>query len=360
MRIVLAIGIALASASMAQAQHNVGDKVVVIADTELKVEGQTVDDAWPGLVLRVRAVNGNLLWVSNGKPGWLDAVHVAPLDRRAIDRLTEMIRAEPANAQRYRARAHVWENLGDLDDAIGDLNEAIRLDSSAESYNNRGHVWKVKGEFDKAIADYSQALRLDPESPMAYNNRGNAWFAKEEYDKAIADFSQALRLDPKYAFAYKNRGDAWSANGEYEKAITDYGAALQLDPKYASAYTERGWRWIEKKEYDKGLADFNEAVRLDPNEGESWNARAWLRATCSDERFRDGKQAVADATKACELSKWKDAEYLDTLAAAYAESGKFEKAVEWQSKALDGVSEDEKADYQSRLDLFKAGKQYRE
>ena len=106
-----------------------GDRVVVIAQAKLTVKGsREVDDVWPGLVLKVAAVDGRWLWVSNGKPGWLDRRHVIPLDRRAIDRLTAMIRADPGNTRLYGGRADVWENLGEIDIAIGDCSEAIRLD----------------------------------------------------------------------------------------------------------------------------------------------------------------------------------------------------------------------------------------
>ena len=88
---------------------------------------------------------------------------------------------------------------------------------------------------------------------------------------------------------------------------------------------------------------------------------AWLRATCPDASYRDGKQAVTGATKACELSEWKNANAVDTLAAAYAETGQFDKAVEWQQKAIDlAPKEDTKEKGRRRLELYKAGKPYRE
>ena len=229
------------------------------------------------------------------------------------------------------------------------------------AYYNRGLAWQAKGENDKAIADHTEALRLDPKFATAYIGRGYAWQAKGENDKAIADYTDALRLDPKDAAAYNNRGRAWEAKGENDKAIADYTEALRLDPKDAVAYNNRGNAWQAKGENDKAMADYTEALWFDPKYAMAYNNRGRLRATCPDAKYRDGKQAVADATKACELTggemEWN---YFDTLAAAYAEAGDFDKAVEWQTKALDQAPENQRADCQSRLELYRSGKPYRE
>ena len=81
-------------------------------------------------------------------------------------------------------------------------------------------------------------------------------------------------------------------------------------------------------------------------------------ATCPDAKFQDGKMAVESATRACQLSEWKGANYLDTLAAAYAEEGTFDKAVEWQEKAIQLSPHMES--FQERLRLYKEKKPYRE
>ncbi len=80
----------------------------------------------------------------------------------------------------------------------------------------------------------------------------------------------------------------------------------------------------------------------------------------ADRAFRDGNIAVECALKACELSGWKYANTIDTLAASYAENGQLELAVETQRKAMNLADTAEKAEYQSRLDLYFASRPYRE
>jgi tetratricopeptide (TPR) repeat protein len=169
--------------------------------------------------------------------------------------------------------------------------------------------------------------KLLPGQPGVYFVNGNAWYDKGEYDKAIADYGEAIRLDPKFAMAYNNRGLAWSAKQAYDQAIADYDKAIDLDPKLADAYNNRAWLW----------------------------------ATCPDEKYRDGKKALESATRACELTDWKEASHLDTLAAAYAECGDFAHAIEYQEKAQ-GLYKDEKdrKKGRDRLALYREKKPYRD
>jgi hypothetical protein len=83
-------------------------------------------------------------------------------------------------------------------------------------------------------------------------------------------------------------------------------------------------------------------------------------ATCSEEKYRDGKRALEYAEKACELSGWKSWRELGTLAAAYAETGDFSNAMKWQEKAIELANEEQKQGGDEQLDLYRSHKPYRE
>jgi tetratricopeptide (TPR) repeat protein len=115
------------------------------------------------------------------------------------------------------------------------------------------------------------------------------------------------------------------------------------------------------KKYDMARFDYDEAIRVNPNCAPAYNGLARIRATCPDEIWRDGKRAVEFATRACELTAWKETSSLDMLAAAHAETGEFDKAVRWQEKAnMQYTDADERRKGEERLKLYKEKKPYRQ
>jgi tetratricopeptide (TPR) repeat protein/uncharacterized protein YecT (DUF1311 family) len=281
---------------------------------------------------------------------------------KAIEDYNVAIRLDPKNINPYNNRGYTYQLKGDYDKAIADYSEAIQLDPrNAHAYDNRGCAYEAKGNYNKAVQDCSEAIRLNPINAKAYDNRGNAYQAKGDYDLAIADYDQAIRLDGKLAAAYKNRGDAYAAKIDYDKAIDDYDNSIRLDPKLFAAYYRRGNAYYAKGDYTNAMSDFGRLIELVPNNPLGFNSAAWLYATCPKDEIRDGAKAVELATKACEMSQWKDGGAIDTLAAAEAEATKFDDAVryEQQAIALTKAANADAQDLQTRLSLYQQNKPYR-
>ena len=307
----------------------VGTRVIArTSGMALRVGGTVVATEAQHHVFRVEGPSGPWLWVASGRlKGWVRAADVIPF-HGAFDHFSRRIERDPKDVSALLMRPIVAFDLA---------------------------------QYDQAIADDTEAIRLGPNDPVAYHNRGNARLARKEYDRAIADYSAAIRLDPRDAEAYHNRARR-VAKDDYHLAISDENQAIRLDPGEVTRYHLRARAWAAVGSFDHALADAARALAIDPSDPSAYNLRAWIMATCPDAAYRSGPKAVADATRACTLSDWRDPYMLGTLAASCAEAGDFRAAVDWQSKALAlfrASGRDDDAD-RARLDLYRAGKPYRE
>jgi lipoprotein NlpI len=131
-------------------------------------------------------------------------------------------------------------------------------------------VYEGKGDLDRAIADYSEAIRLDPEFVSALRNRGDVYRLKGEFDRAIEDYSGAIRLDPKYVVAFVGRGDAYRKKGDYDHAIPDYTEVIRLDPENAGGYEKRGKTNFLKGDFTAAATDLLRANLADSADSMLW------------------------------------------------------------------------------------------
>ena len=204
----------------------------------------------------------------------------------------------------YR-RAIAHERNGDLDQAIRDYSEAIRLDQDSPGpFYNRGLAYAAKGDHTRAIGDYSEAIRLYPDYAQAFSSRGLAYVRKGDLDQAIRDFDEAIRLDREYPEAWNNRGLVYAHRGDLDRAIQHFDQALRLRGRYPEALTNRGYSYADKGDYRQAIRDFDEAVRLYPSDHLAWKGRGHV-------RFYSGEfsAAVLDFAEASRL------EPMDTYAA---------------------------------------------
>jgi len=219
-----------------------------------------------------------------------------------------------------------------------------------------------KGEGDKAITLCVKALEIDPKFVEAYIQRGIAYRSKSEFEKSIEDFDVALRIAPKHDFAFAQRGMTRRRLKRFDKAIEDYSEAIRLNPKHAVYRSIRARAWREKGDYEKTIEDETAAMKLEPGNPIFMNGYAWTLATCPVEKFRDGELALQLARKACEATGWKNGTFIDTYAAALAETGNFEEAVKQQIKANESFEAGSETHDSAvkRLESYMRGKPWRD
>ena len=181
----------------------------------------------------------------------------------------------------------------------------------------------------------------------------------DKYAECLAYFEEAIRRDPKDAYAYFERGEAHKGLGQIDAAIADYRKAAELSPNWADLdYV------LAKTEYQHGhngqaleaLDRYSKLIDDNPN---LFGLRARIQATAIEKQYRDGKAAVANAKRACDISGYNQWSGLETLAAAYAEAGDFDDAVKWAKKALDLAPGVKKGKFQKEVELYQSRKPLR-
>lgn len=311
----------------------------------------------------------------------------------ALKSFTEALRLDPNDAVTYQSRAEVWRSQQKYDAAISDYAKAIELNPKDPGiYSDRGTLWMWKGEHAKAISDFTEAIKLDPGNAVYYQSRGSQLRDVGDLEGHLRDFAEIIKLcesghadENRYGFAFSMTARikaAWPedkyrdgkqalalATHAYEISSRDtkprgfeepsvletlaYAAAEAGDFDAAVKWAKQALKWLQKDPYNDpespewkdSISDLTSCIAQfkahkpyrDP---ELCDRIAWAKATCRSEQYRDGKQALELATKACELTAWKKGKFLQTLAAAYAECGNFAKAIEWQEKAIELMSDD--------------------
>ncbi|MHA7840724.1 MAG: tetratricopeptide repeat protein, partial [Gammaproteobacteria bacterium] len=135
----------------------------------------------------------------------------------------------------------------------------------ATAYFNRGVAEYRLGRYAEALGDFDEALRLDPAYALAYHNRGCAKYRLGRYAEALGDFDEALRLNPALAAAYSNRGNVKQSLGRCAEALGDFDEALRLDPALAVAYYNRGYVKQCQGRYQGALLDYQKALHYTSN-----------------------------------------------------------------------------------------------
>ncbi len=163
--------------------------------------------------------------------------------------------------------------------------------------------------------------------------------------------------------AIYSRGTIYMQQHKWDLAMADLNRALVVSPSFLLAAIKRAELNQHIGHYDLALAELTHIINLRPRihaNALAHSSRAWIYATCPKPAFRNGKQAVDDATMACKIDSWDSWDYIDTLAAACAEAGDFEKAIKFEHKAMRKTKDaDTIKGMQERLALYQQHQPFR-
>lgn len=282
--------------------------------------------------------------------------HVLAIDRSqaAIDYSNQL--ASWALNKRGELRA----DAGSEEEAVVDFQDAIRMNGQCwRAVHNLGVLHAQAGRFAEAFDAFNATIDMNDQFAKAYSNRASLYVQAGDFQAALDDYQQAISVDPDLAIAHKGRGRVCHMLGRMQAALQHLDAAALLDPNDASTATCRADLLVDMGRYAAAKLGYHKAIELDPELPNAYRNLAWLQATCPDERFRNGEQAVLNAGHALELLGEEDDISLDTLAAAQAATGDFEVAIETLKRAIELAPASDDQVYDERLSLYKEGKPFR-
>jgi protein O-mannosyl-transferase len=202
------------------------------------------------------------------------------------------------------------------------------------AHANLGNALLKTGRVDEAITHFEEAIRIQPNYSDAQNELGYVLLQRDQVEDAIQHLRKALELSPHHAPARNNYGMALLRQGQTDAAIEQFEASLNNDPNQPDTHSNLGAALLRKGRIEDVLTHYERAVALKPDHAGACNNLAWVLATFPDAGFRNGSRAVELAERANRLSGGAHLTVLRTLAAAYAEAGRFAEAMETAKQAL--------------------------
>ncbi len=254
---------------------------------------------------------------------------------------------------------------GRTDEAIASYLAALELKPSyAEAHYNAANAYAKKNETSEAISHFEKALELQPDYPEACLNLGVLLAREGRVDEASRNFQRALKLKPDYAEAHYNEGIALFQHGQAEDAIAHFQRAVEIRPDYGEAHRNLAVALIEQGHLAEAIPHYRRALEINPRNAEVAADLAWLYATCPLAALRDGPAALELAQRASDLTGGRNPNALRTLAAAYAETGRYPEAAEAARDALRQLREQDNpalaGALRDELQLYLAGSPFRD
>jgi tetratricopeptide (TPR) repeat protein len=230
-------------------------------------------------------------------------------------------------------------NRGDYDAAIADMSRAVAIDQHAYlAWHELGKLLAHQGNFAPAENAYQAALPdtwFKGDRIEIYNDLGDAFASGGQYDQAIAAYQDALALSSGQPYTQAKIGQCFLQKQAPDQAAAAFQVAINLQPDNAPAQIGLATILQGTGRNSEAVIHYRKALETDTNSVMGLNNLAWILATDSDPALRNGQEAIALADRACRLTQYDQAMLIGTLAAAYAEVGRFDDAVTTAQKARD-------------------------
>jgi tetratricopeptide (TPR) repeat protein len=253
--------------------------------------------------------------------------------RQSYSRVADL---SPGNPIPVLQKARISVLAENHDQALEDVNQALELAPD----NLFGLLVKAQtlaqlDRAEEAIPDVKEALKQRPDSDDVLRVWAMVTEKAGKTENAIGELREQVEADPDDGLAWLQLGLLYSAQHQPEKALDAYSAAIKIEPRREFTLQVRADTYLNQGMQKEAVADYEKALQLVPENSGVLNNLAWVLATSPEAKLRNGKRALELAAKACEVTNYKQAHILSTLAAAYAEMGDFANARKWSAKSVE-------------------------
>ena len=283
----------------------------------------------------------------------------------AMEHYRKALEILPDFAEAHYDVGNVLADQGRYTEALEHYQRALEIKPDfAEAHNSLGILLAQQGRSAEAMEHYQRALEIKPDYAEAHNSLGIMLAGQGRSAEAMEHYQRALEIKPDFAEAHYNLGNLLAQQGRSTEAIEHFQKALEIKPDFPKVHYRLALALKNRGRFQEAIVHYRKALELEPRHMLAQNSLAWLFATCPEALLRNGGRAVELAQQAEQLSGGRHPEILDTLAAAYAEAGRFPDAVTTAGQALHLAEAQTNAvladDIRTRLKLYEANSPYHE
>lgn len=253
----------------------------------------------------------------------------------AIARYQKALAIEPSYGLAHHNYGCALLKLGRVDEAIDRFQKALIFHKGfypAEHY--LGVALLRQGRVEEAAVQFGKTLQMQPDFAEAHYHLGNLRLQSGQTDEAVAHFRKAVALQPTSAEALNDLGVALSQKGQFDEAFSHFQKALELQPDFAEAHNNLGKILQQHGRAAEAVAHYRAALKLQPDDPDTLCNLSWVLATAPDPAVRSGFEAIFFAQRATQRAQAEDPFALRSLAAAYAENGRFAEATTTAQRAV--------------------------
>ena len=217
-------------------------------------------------------------------------------------------------------------------------------------------------EFVNAAPDQFVSIREAFANYYSHYLAGMRHMRMVRYARGLEDFRAAVRMKADHAPTLYWLAFCTARTGRPRQAIDQLRKNVKLTPDSARDHALLGALLSRAGPFDEAISHLETALKANLRDVSTANNLAWMLATCPDGTYRDGPRAVILAERVCKLTRHSVPSLLDSLAAAYAETGRFDDAAATLVKAIELARKGKTptATMEARLRLYKARRAYRQ